>query len=85
LVRVCTRSLQNALGGEESQARETPPPDSVTPAQLRHSSVSVTQACYIKARDVAVVDAMARLETKLTESLIRDEAPLSVEGTITIQ
>jgi len=52
---------------------------------LRHSSVSVTQACYIKARDVAVVDAMARLETKLTESLMRDEALLSGEAAITIQ
>ena len=52
---------------------------------LRHSSVSVTQSCYIKARDVAVVDAMARLETKLTESLMRDEALLSGEAAITIQ
>jgi integrase len=51
---------------------------------LRHSSVSVTQACYIKARDVAVEDAMARLESKLTESLMRDEAP-SGEAAITIQ
>jgi integrase len=53
---------------------------------LRHSSVSITQSCYIKARDVAVVDAMARLETKLTESesLMRDEAP-SGEAAITIQ
>ena len=51
---------------------------------LRHSSVSVTQSCYIKARDVAVEDAMARLETKLTESLTRDEA-ISGEAAISIQ
>jgi integrase len=35
---------------------------------LRHSSVSVTQSCYIKARDVAVDDAMAKLENRIRES-----------------
>lgn len=35
---------------------------------LRCSNVSVTQACYIKPRDKAVVEAMAKLENGLTDT-----------------
>src|SRR5437667_9363465 len=40
-------------------------PDKIIQKILRHSNVSVTQACYIQPRDPAIAAAMQKLEAQL--------------------
>ena len=61
-------------------------PDKVIQKILRHSNVSVTQACYIKPRDPAIAAAMLKLEEQLvSQDTIRtvkkesSEAPADVK------
>lgn len=57
-------------------------PDTVIQRILRHSNVSVTQACYIKTRDRQVADAMSKLAGVVGQPAQAPVAQVSMVQTI---